>query len=590
MAGSWRVETLTVVVCWLCLATVGALFYHYEGKALPRWPLGFDLNSIANIPGKVIESSIVSVIYPVMCQLNYLWFRRARPIQDAETFFEAGRSIRRAPHIWRAQRCWGLASLLALCLVVSFAITTNVQQAISIKTVLVPYGTGSVPISTRISRPQSSTTSFSNIDTQLLVTIDAGFMGQDDQTQKIEATCTGANKCSWGDYETLTTSYQCEDLSSSIVSSCLGSPGSECSFKLPLTAGDMTVSSDQRYSCTAYLWSDFMQNISWSYAAWIVMATAGNGNRSAVAKQCKLYPTIVPYASSWINGSFEERAIGEPWLNNTKPFIDNPEWIMKNFSISGISAVSRTEFFLDYFTANSTETVAGIDFGGQNQHPIQYDSLLAGTHESNILNLSLAMTKVDRMSTPIDGLYKSSVIPTTNTTCTSLRQEDRTHIEWVWLIPVAFTIIFTSLVFAITVIVTRKSGIGIRKGNVLALLTSSLSDASRAAFHRDTGAWDLRIGERADAILRRDGHGLFRFVYLGGGIRPSPRLYQRLRTATPTPFQRLITSLRRSGNEQQPGDDGTIKCSTGHVKVASSSSDITQTIDPVDREGHLANV
>ena len=360
MARSWRLETLTIMVCWLCLAVVGILFYHYNGKPLPRWPLGFDLNSIANIPGKFIEGSIASVIYPVMCQLSYLWFREARPILDIETFPEAARSVHKVPILWRAQRCWGLASLLALGYVVSFAITTNVQLAISVKTILVPYGMGTVPISTRISRPQSSTSLFSNIDTRLLVTIDAGFIGQDDQIHEIEAKCAGANECYWDEYETLTTSYHCEDVSSLIIPSCLGPPDSNCSFTLPLTSGDVVVSSDQKYSSMAYIWADFIQNVTWSYAAWIVMATAGNGNRSAVAKQCKLYPAIVPFASSWINNTFKERATGEPWLNDSKPYPENPEWIMKNFSISGISAVSRQEFFLNYFTANSTETVLVI--------------------------------------------------------------------------------------------------------------------------------------------------------------------------------------------------------------------------------------
>lgn len=510
------------------------------------------------------------MIYPVMCQLSYLWFREARPIQDAETFAGSARSVHKVPLLWRAQRCWGLASLLALCFVVSFAVTTNVQQAISVKIVLVPYGTGTVPISTRISRPLSSTSSFSNIDTQLLVAIDAGFMGQYDQIQEIEATCAGANECYWDDYETLTTSYFCEDVSPLIMSSCLGPPGSECSFTLPLTSGDMVVSSDQRYSCMAYLWPDFMPNILWPYAAWIVMATAGNGNRSAVAKQCKLYSTIVPYVSSWINGSFGERAIGEPWLNNTEPFIENPEWIMQNLSISGISAVARQEFFLNYFTANSTETVAGIDFGGQNQHPIQYDSLLAGTHESNILNLSLAITKTDRMSTPIDGLYKSSIIPATSATCTSLRQEERIHIVWVWLVPTAFTIIFVSLVCAITVIVTHRSGIGIHKGNVLALLNSSFSDASRVAYRRDTGSWELLRGEGENAIFEADKDGVFRFNYLGGR-EPGPSLVSGLRTGA---------QIR-----QQSSDEGTMKDSLRPVEAASSLSDIAQTNYRADREG-----
>ena len=530
-----------------------------------------------------MEGSITSVIYPVMCQLLYLWFREARPIQDIETFPEAARSVHKVPILWRAQRCWGLASLLALGYLVSFAITTNVQQAISVKTILVPYGIGTVPISTRISRPQSSTSLFSNIDTQLLVTIDAGFMGQDDQIHQIEATCAGANECRWDEYETLTTSYHCEDVSSLIIPSCLGPPDSKCSFTFPLTSGDIVVSSDQKYSSMAYLWPDFIQNVTWSYAAWIVMATAGNGNRSAVAKQCKLYPAIVSYASSWINSSFEERAIGEPWLNDSHPYPENPEWIMKNFSISGISAVAREKFFLDYFTANSTETVAGIDFGGQNQHPIQYDSLLAGTHESNILNLSLAMTKTDRMSKPIDGLYKGSTVPPTNATCPSLRQEERTHIVWFWLVPPILTVISTSLVYAMTVIDTHKSGLGIHKGNALGLLTSSFSDASRVALHRDTGSWELRRDDGANAILERDGDGMFRFTYVRGVGRPRPGLFRNLRTATASLVQRL-NIFGGSLRDQQPGHEGTITRSRGHVKDVSSLSGITQTNDQIGKQ------
>ena len=569
------------MACWLCLAFIGFLFDHYDGKPLPRWLLGFDLNSIANIPGKFMEGSLASVMYPVFCQLGYLWFREPRPIQDIETFPEAIHSVHRVPLLWRAQRCWGLASLLAFCYLVSFAITTNVQQAISVKTVLVPFGNGTVPISTQISRPQSSTSLFSNIDTQLLVTINAGFMGQDDQMHEIDATCAGANECHWDEYETLTTSYHCEDISSLIVPSCLEPPGSNCSFALPLASGAMEVSSEQRYSCMAYIWPNFIENVTWTYAAWIVMATAGNSNRSAVAKQCKLYPTIASYASSWINSTFEERAIGEPWLNDSQPYPENPEWIMKNFSISGISAVARQEFFLSYFTANSTETVAGIDFGGQNQHPVQYDSLLAGTstHESTILNLSLAITKTDRMSTPIDGLYKSTTIPATNATCPSLRQEVRAHIVWFWLVPAIVTIASTSMIYVITIIDTHKSGVGIHKGNVLGLLNASFSDASRVAHHRDTGSWELRKDDGANAILERDRHGAFRFIYLGRGGSSRPRLgpFSRARTATATLIQCLNTAFGESLREPQRSDGSTAKSSTSHVDVESSSSDSTQT-------------
>ena len=227
---------------------------------------------------------------------------------------------------------------------------------------------------------------------------------------------------------------------------------------------------------------------------------------------------------------------------------------------------------------------AGIDFGGQNQHPVQYDSLLAGTHESTILNLSLAITKTDRLSTPIDGLYKSATIPATNATCPSLRQEERTHIVWFWLVPAILTIILTSLVFAITVIITHKSGVGIHKGNILELLTSSFSDASRVALRRDTGSWELRRDDGANAILEQDGHDTFRFRYLGGVGRRRPGLFLGLRTAAASLVRRLNTAFGRSLRDQQPGREGTITRSRGHVKGASSLSGIAQTTDQIDNE------
>ena len=232
-----------------------------------------------------------------------------------------------------------------------------------------------------------------------------------------------------------------------------------------------------------------------------------------------------------INGTFEEHFVANPWHNMTTPSSNNPEWIMNHddnvadiFSISGTTAVNLQRFCFNFLTGNSTNIAEGLDFGGKDQHQIQYSALLDGSLDDRIRNYTTVLSRVIRIGTPIDTLYNTSVIPPTHTTCQSLKQVERIHISWWWLIPPLFVISYTTAIFVVMVILTQKTDIGIRKGNILDLLSWAPSDESRTRMHEDTESWDLRRTRDATFESSQDeqDRGL-RLRYVGGGRKSDLR-------------------------------------------------------------------
>ena len=261
MSGSWAHETLYLLACWACFAAIGGLFYHYDSQPVPHWALDFSLNLVVSIPGHVIEALVACVVHSVTFQLLYHWYHKeARAVQHIKIFAKAARSVQGAFAILKLQRFAGLASHLALAYVISHGISTNVQQAISVRPKLVPFGVGTVPIATRVSRPLTSSSSISNLDNAMLAAMWSGFLGPVGDLPRIPAVCEGANECRWENYSTIGVAHRCEDISEKAVH-CGDGPTSNCSYMLPTTGGALTADDGQRYTSMGYLFPDFMTNL-----------------------------------------------------------------------------------------------------------------------------------------------------------------------------------------------------------------------------------------------------------------------------------------------------------------------------------------
>lgn len=338
MSSSWAHEIFFLIVCWGSLAAICGLFLHFDGKPVPHWALDLSLHSVVSILSTAIEGSIACVVYSSTYQLLYLWNRQRRLLHDVEIFSKAARSIRGALPIIKLQKFSGVASHFAIAYMMSKAISTNVQQAISIRPKLVPFGVGTVPIATRVSRQLSSSSSISNLDNQMVATMWNGFLSTESDLPRIPAVCDGANECHWENYTTIAVRHRCEDINDLVIP-C--GEGFNCSHRLPTTGGALTVGPGQAYTSMAYLFADFMTDIPWYLAAWIALAIPEDArNQTIAARRCKLFFTVDKYSSSMINGSFQEYSIAEPWHNTTFVSSNNSEWIMNpngsdtNFSAS----------------------------------------------------------------------------------------------------------------------------------------------------------------------------------------------------------------------------------------------------------------
>ena len=157
-------------------------FFHYDGMAAPHWPLDLSLNSVLSFLSHLIIAMIARIIYSTIYQLLYLFYHEiSRDIRIIEVFAKAAYTVRGAFGIIRLQRFWGLASFLAIAHVISQGMPTNVQQAISLRPEMKPFGEGTVPVAKRASRQLSSSSSIANLDDGLLEAMWSGFLGPIDE-------------------------------------------------------------------------------------------------------------------------------------------------------------------------------------------------------------------------------------------------------------------------------------------------------------------------------------------------------------------------------------------------------------------------
>ena len=511
-SASWNVEIVSIGGFWACYVFIIVLFEHYDGRKPPRWYLGFSLPALATIPTSIMVSMIGTVIYSCVNQLAHIWFLKGQQIGHLEIFFKAARSAWDAVPLQRLQRFRGIASWATLALLFSQIIATNVQQSISEKYVLVPFGNGYVPICSRLSvRSTDSSSSFENFDDAIIGAVWNGFTGKGGDVITMAAYCP-EDVCRWNNYWTIAVSYQCEDVSSEIVQDCEGEAKTNCTFTLS-SSGLMISGSLERYNAQAYLNDTFFPDIPWYYAVFDVMATTVNASsENAIAQRCILYPEAKRYSSQSINGLFTERLIST-WHNVTTPLTNDPEWLMKpndqnatTLSIYGPTGVAYIMWFLNWFTGTGKIAFKGSDFAGKDQHQVMNSSLFAHTVDARMNNMALAMSKAIRSSVPADTLFNSSTPAQTAVSGQSFKKERHIHIIWNWLIPTSILGVFTTGILTLTVLITHKLQVGIYKGNILAFMNWAPSDESRAMLESTTRHSEFRHVRNAKFKSVRDGN------------------------------------------------------------------------------------
>lgn len=136
----WRWEALCLILAILFQVAIVIIIALYNGKELPDWPYGININTIIAILGTFLRASLVVVLAEVISQAKWFWIDKSRPAEDMQVFDKASRGVSGSLSlIWLLRlRSWSAGTLLptaaALITVLSLGTAPFSQQAIGTRT------------------------------------------------------------------------------------------------------------------------------------------------------------------------------------------------------------------------------------------------------------------------------------------------------------------------------------------------------------------------------------------------------------------------------------------------------------------------
>ncbi|KAF2033853.1 hypothetical protein EK21DRAFT_34179, partial [Setomelanomma holmii] len=86
----WR-EFVSSMLTIALLVTVVSILAAYNGKPLPSWTIGLNLNTIVAILATLMRSSLVVVVEGILSQMKWTWHRRPHAVSDMACLDEASR-------------------------------------------------------------------------------------------------------------------------------------------------------------------------------------------------------------------------------------------------------------------------------------------------------------------------------------------------------------------------------------------------------------------------------------------------------------------------------------------------------------------
>ncbi|KAF2831318.1 hypothetical protein CC86DRAFT_314581 [Ophiobolus disseminans] len=87
----WTAEVLSCVFALLSLIGLVATLIAHQGKPLPQWPKLISLNSIISLFSLLIRTGVCVVLAEGISQSKWMWYRKARKLDDMERFDSASR-------------------------------------------------------------------------------------------------------------------------------------------------------------------------------------------------------------------------------------------------------------------------------------------------------------------------------------------------------------------------------------------------------------------------------------------------------------------------------------------------------------------
>ncbi len=127
---NWWLCISSLVVSLIALGAIVLLLVVFNGKPLPKLPLGISVNTYVSFFSTIAKASMLVAVGESISQLKWLWFREPRTLQDIQLFDDASRGPLGATMLLLKTKMIKLVALGSLITVMSLIMEPFAQQIV----------------------------------------------------------------------------------------------------------------------------------------------------------------------------------------------------------------------------------------------------------------------------------------------------------------------------------------------------------------------------------------------------------------------------------------------------------------------------
>ena len=518
----WTQELISTVLSLAAIISIFLILYFSNGSS---WTAGFiTLNSVLALLTTVNVALLHSAVVSATTQLGWLHYRRRRPLEEFERFWQATHGIIGPLRLIVLRKKHGCAILGAVIMLTLLAAHTLVQEMVRYPEHAVDVG---LPALLRICTSYNLTSPgviplVPDPAKSMTAAISNGQNNLNTVVFQPKTVCPTGN-CTYPLAQTLAFHSKCVDISNNIRKHCsTESAGSNCTYLLP-DGGPSLSQSNSLFNISASVENSGAVNDSTRIFPGIpqqlVSVKAIMRQQGEVsAQQCIIYPTVDQIQASGVNGVLTESTISS-WYNSTPIGPATPMWILNppgvpggHFKMSWLSVIALQNYLLGLYSGDITGgTDQNIYSEGSDTTTLKrsYAAMQSHSLPTHFANVAQTMSYDARASQTSSGQSETSANTVKGT---STKNKQYVHVEW-WWFSLLVILWLASAIFLISVMhLTAKHDIGPYKTSVVAVMLAGPQGADRIRLGRlDTSSKVHQVAMDAEFVLRDLELGL-RFV------------------------------------------------------------------------------
>ena len=262
---SWWLEIISWLVATILLLALLILLGKYNGKALSKWHSGLSLNTIIAVVTQLVQMVLMVPIASSLSQLQWLWYRNKKPLQDISAFQEASGGLVSSLLLLSRRLTSLIVWLGVLSMILQVLLGPFAQQALSIPTrPIIVDSTAAIARSLTYTKAQSGDgvgiADDGNAGTTqaMKYAIITGLMRDGVQPSEVQGNSSTGN-VTFGIFNSMAVCASVENVTSSIVSDCTtkdhasGISDDECTYSVPELQAHPPAKNAKTSNATLYL-------------------------------------------------------------------------------------------------------------------------------------------------------------------------------------------------------------------------------------------------------------------------------------------------------------------------------------------------